>query len=290
MIIQTFIMVFVFTCIFLIALFAFPRKTETAIRQRLISESQGVKKKNIFIQFLGTLAPINRRLVTRPLREKIQRRLLLAGLVMNAEEYLALQELSLLFVPALVLFIMGRSIPLLWVGISVAVGFILPNLWLKQKIANRHKAIAKALPDIIDLLALAIGAGLDFMVALGKVVERAEVGPLTDELRQVWQETKVGKARRDAFKAMAARIGLPDVSSFVRTLIQAERMGTPIGDVMRIQSEQARNWRFQRGERLALKAPIKLLLPLVFFILPVVLIIVGGPIFLQFMTSGPFLK
>jgi len=91
-------------------------------------------------------------------------------------------------------------------------------------------------------------------------------------------------------KSMARRINLPDVSSFVRTLVQAEKMGTSISDVLRIQSEQARMWRFQRGERQALKAPIKLLLPLVFFILPVVMIIVGGPILLQFLTSGPFMQ
>ena len=96
----------------------------------------------------------------------------------------------------------------------------------------------------------------------------------------------MGKSRREALKDMSARLNIPDVSSFVRTLIQAERMGAPVSETLAIISEDSRLNRFRRAERLALQAPMKLLIPLIFFILPTVAIIVGGPIFLQFMQQG----
>ena len=99
----------------------------------------------------------------------------------------------------------------------------------------------------------------------------------------------MGSARRDALKSLSLRVNSPEVISFARTLIQADRMGTPIGEALKMQAEEIRLRRFQRGEEMGLKAPIKLLFPLLFFILPVVLIIVAGPILIQF-TRGGFIK
>ena len=97
----------------------------------------------------------------------------------------------------------------------------------------------------------------------------------------------MGKTRREALKNFAWRVDMPEVHSFVRTLVQADRMGSPMAQAMNMQAEEIRVRRFQNGEAMALKAPIKLLLPLFVFILPVVLIIIGGPIMLQF-TRGSF--
>jgi len=282
------ILMLVFGCVFMVVLFALPQKTEMDIRERLTPLSAGKRKRGLFVKFLGFFAPINNLLAFKGMRRQIERNLFSAGSSMNVNEYLALTELLMLFTPLLAAFLFGVKLPVHWLILAVAFGFVLPSFWLRHKIAARQEAITKALPEVIDLLNLAVGAGLDFMIALGKVLERAQSNPLIEELREVYQETKVGKTKSEALKSMAKRINLPDVSSFVRTLVQAEKMGTSISDVLRIQSEQARMWRFQRGERQALKAPIKLLLPLVFFILPVVMIIVGGPILLQFLTSGPF--
>lgn len=290
MIMQSLILIFVFTCVFLVIVFALPRKTEMVIRERLVPLTAHTRKRNFFFQFLGFLAPINHRLGWKSLKDNVSRNLATAGVSLSCDEYLALKELLVLFLPVFTAVLFGAQIEPYWFILAAAVGFIAPNIWLKRKIANRHNAIAKALPEVIDLLNLAVGAGLDFMLALQKVVERSAPNPFVEELYEVWQETKMGKSRRDALKAMARRINLPEVSSFVTTLVQAERMGTSVDEVLRIQAEEARNWRFQRGERLAMKAPIKLLLPLVFFILPVVLIIVGGPILLRFMTTGPFMR
>ena len=124
------------------------------------------------------------------------------------------------------------------------------------------------------------------MLALRWVVEKSKETPLRDELTQILQEIKMGKSRRQALKDMSQRLNIPDISSFVRTLIQTDRIGTPISEALAIISEDCRLSRFRRGERLALQAPMKMLIPLIFFILPTVAIIVGGPVFLQFSQAG----
>lgn len=286
--IELIILIMVFGSVFAIALFALPQKVDIDMRERISALTTSKRKRGVFVKFLGLFAPINAVLPIKAMRGKVERSLLSAGSSMTANEYIAFKELCMAAMPALTYVFAGSSIEPYWLVIVAAFGFVLPDFWLRSQVAKRQKAITKALPDVIDLLNLAVGAGLDFMLALGKVLERSKPNPLIEELREVYQETKVGKTKTEALKAMSRRINLPDVSSFVRTLVQAERMGTSISDVLTIQSEQARMWRFQLAERQALKAPIKLLLPLIIFILPVVMIIVGGPIMLQFLTSGPF--
>ena len=177
-------------------------------------------------------------------------------------------------------------------AVAAVAGFILPGLWLRSKKAKRQKAILRLLPEVVDLLSLCLGAGLDFLVALNKVVSlrQSQKEPLIEELALTLQEIKLGKRRVDALKAMAKRLNLPDIASFVRTVVQADRMGTPITEVLAVHAEDVRMHRLERAERAALKAPIKILVPLIFFIMPCVAIIVGAPIFIQFMRQNPFGK
>jgi len=109
---------------------------------------------------------------------------------------------------------------------------------------------------------------------------------LIEELFNISQEARMGKTRREALRTMANRLNMPEISSLVRTLIQSDRMGTGIDEALRIHSEESRLVRFEKGERLALQAPLKLLIPLIFCILPVVFIIVAGPIILEFTQLG----
>jgi tight adherence protein C len=183
----------------------------------------------------------------------------------------------------------------LWLVLAGAIGFTAPDLWRQARIRRRQKALVRPLPEVIDLLSLCVGAGLDFLVAISKVVEvmtaqkRGAVrGALLEELSAVSQEVKLGKRRSEALKAMARRANTPEISSFVRTLTQADRMGTPIMEALAIHAEDVRFQRFNRAERAALKAPIKILFPLVFCIMPCVAIIVGAPIFIQFARQNPF--
>lgn len=217
----------------------------------------------------------------------LKRRLIRAGLPMGILEFLAFKILALIFVPTLSFMLIGNRLPENMVLIaSLLIGFFIPELWLNAKIRRRQHNIRKDLPNIIDLLNLCVGAGLDFMLAVNRVVRDLKHCDLTDELAEVYRETQMGKARREALKNFAWRVDMPEVHSFARTLVQADRMGTPMSEALNLQAEEMRVRRFQHGESMALKAPIKLLFPLFAFILPVVMIIVGGPIMLQFLRGG----
>jgi pilus assembly protein TadC len=174
---------------------------------------------------------------------------------------------------------------LLWAAVGAVLGFMLPDIILNTKVNAKKEAILRVFPEIVDILDLCIGAGLDFLSALRWVVEKSEPSPFVEQLEMVLGEISVGKSRTDALKDMAARIKLPDVNSFSRTIVQAERMGISIEEALRNLSEDTRNNRFQRGERYAIKAGLKMLIPLMLFILPVIMIVVAGPVIIQF-TQG----
>ena len=239
------------------------------------------------LSFLGKLVPP----IGRP-RGEVQEGLVYTGINLTREELAGINVLSMMGC-AFIFFTVARecaTVEPAWVVCAGAVGFFLPSLWLNARIAKRQRAIVRVLPEIIDLLSLCIGAGLDFLGALNKVVvaKAFTKEPLIEELSLVLQEIKLGKRRFEALKAMAKRVNVQEVSSFVRTLVQADRMGTPIGEVLVIHSEDIRFQRFTRAEREALKAPIKILIPLIFCIMPCVAIIVGAPIFLQFAHQNAF--
>lgn len=160
----------------------------------------------------------------------------------------------------------------------------LPELLLRQRQTERQTRIVRALPDVLDLLTVSVNAGLGFDSALMKVTDKMQ-GPLPSELGQVLHEIKMGVARRDALKALADRTGVEDLRAFVSTIIQADQLGVSISKVLRMQSESLRQKRRQRAEEMALKAPIKMLFPLVFFIFPTLFIVLLGPAFLQMMAG-----
>ena len=164
----------------------------------------------------------------------------------------------------------------------------LPDIMLNSRVSKRKFLISRILPETIDLLGLCVGAGLDFMAAVRWVVDKVATNPMIEELTLVLKEINVGKPRVEALRDMARRVEIPDVTSFVRILVQADRMGTPVEETFRILSEDTRMRRFRRGERQAMKAPLKMLVPLIFCILPVILIIVAGPILLRFIRQGVF--
>lgn len=169
-----------------------------------------------------------------------------------------------------------------------AVGAVYPLIWLRDKVRARHHAITRALPYNLDLLTLSVEAGLDFAAALGKVVEKGRKGPLSDELSITLKELKLGKTREEALRNLSARVELQTLTSFVHALIQADKMGTPLGKILRILSTQMRIERTQRAEKLANEAPVKLLLPLIGFIFPTIFIMLFGPIAYQVFFGGNF--
>ncbi|MFA5357030.1 MAG: type II secretion system F family protein [Candidatus Omnitrophota bacterium] len=219
--------------------------------------------------------------------ESMRRKLSSAGKPMSTAVFITLKIALAAGAPLLTFAILKPELPILVVPFLL--GFMLPDMWLNSKIKKRHAEILRDLPHVIDLLNICVGAGLDFMVAVGRVIQEFKPCVIIDELKILMREIQMGSSRRDALKSLAKRVNSPEVISFTRTLVQADRMGTPIGEALRMQAEEIRGRRFQKGEEMALKAPIKLLFPLLFFIMPVVLIIVAGPIMIQF-TRGGFIK
>jgi len=227
-------------------------------------------------------------------REALRSQLTYVRTDLTIEEFAGLQVLSVVacsFGCLVILIEFMKPSPLV-VLLAGAVGFVIPRVWIQMRVQRRHRAIIRLLPEVIDLLSLCVGAGMDFLAALNKValLKMFKQEPLVQELLMALQEIRLGKRRFDAFKAMAKRVNLPELSSFVRTIVQADRMGTPIEEVLTVHSEDFRLQRFMRAERAALRAPIKILVPLIFCIMPCVAIIVGAPIFIQFMHQNPFSK
>lgn len=216
---------------------------------------------------------------------RIKRNLDAAHLNVSPQAFFNIKVIVVIILVVLLIVITGKFEPFLLL-IAVAIGYIVPDFYLKQKINKRRYLIARGLPETVDLLGLCIEAGLDFVSAVRWVIDKTPHTPMTEELAFVLDEIKWGKSRIQALKDMARRLELPEINSFVQTIIQAERMGTPVADAFAILSEDARAQRFHRGERTALQAPIKILLPLIFFIMPVIGIVIGGPILLQFMQGG----
>jgi len=228
---------------------------------------------------------INRPLIPPQLKERINADLSLAKIRLNAEEFMVIQEaLMAVFILFFLPLIQKRAAPVA-ILVCLVAGYFLPKFWLSIKTGKIKKEIVKALPDTIDLLNLCVNAGLDFMLALKWVVEKSQPTLLIEEMKNLMQEISIGKSRRAALVSLSQKYQIPDMSSFARTLIQADRMGTSVAQALEILSEDMRRRRFARAEQQALKAPIKLLFPLLVFIFPVVGIIIAGPILLQFMNA-----
>lgn len=200
---------------------------------------------------------------------------------------MALQEVSAVvgLIMGLIL-LNGFGVSLVWAPLFLLFGMYYPLMWLNDQVKKRHLLISRALPYSLDLLTLSVEAGLDFTAALAKVVEKGKPGPLREELQLVLKQLKMGKTREEGLKSMIVRVDLPPLTTFVTALIQADKMGTSLGKVLRIQSTQMRIDRTQRAEKLAGEAPVKMLFPLIACIFPTVFMVLFGPIVFQFMFGN----
>ena len=166
----------------------------------------------------------------------------------------------------------------------IGLTYIFPGLYLKQLIKERQHEIEKSLPDAIDLLTVSIEAGLSFDGAMSKLVEKMS-GVLVSEFAIVLKEMKMGISKRDALKSMIERVPVANLITFVGAIIQADQLGVSIGNVLRIQSNIMRQKRRQKASELAMKAPIKMLFPMVLFILPTIFIVLLGPVLIKVMQA-----
>jgi len=287
----TFILTLAFLSGFSFILGLFPVETEyRPTLQAFGYQTNPVKKKKGPFFIIRKVALINKPLVSGFLRQRIAKDLSMAHVHMTPEEFFLLKEAGIIITLVLTYPMIQPDMLIAWLLLCSGCGYMLPEWWLRGKIKTVKGSLIKELPDAIDLLGLCVNAGLDFMLALKWVVEKSPPSVMTNELNILLQEINVGKTRRDALKDLASKYNLPDLSSFSRTLIQADKMGTSVSDALNLLSEDMRLARFRRGEQMAMKAPMKLLVPLLLFIFPVVGILVAGPIFLQFIEDNPLNK
>lgn len=167
----------------------------------------------------------------------------------------------------------------------LVVGFMFPAMNLGEQAKKRQKSIMLQLPNTLDLLTISVEAGLDFMSAMRRVVEKHPAGPLKEELERFFKQTELGRPRREALREMANRVQLQDLNAVVSALIQADRLGVSIGPILNMQSEMLRIRRGQRAEKLAQEAPVKMMMPLIACILPSVFIMILAPIIIQMMQN-----
>jgi tight adherence protein C len=242
---------------------------------------------SVAIRKMGSL---NRQYIMWPGYEaKMRKNLIKAGdpSGYKPEDIMALQEVGAFvgLIGGLIL-ANGLGLNLAWSLFGLLLGMFYPQIWVNDQVKKRHLLISRALPYNLDLLTLSVEAGLDFTGALAKVVEKGKAGPLKEELALVLKQLKMGKTREEALKAMIVRVDLPPLTTFVTALIQADKMGTSLGKVLRIQSTQMRIDRTQRAEKLAGEAPVKMLFPLIACIFPTVFMVLFGPIVFQFMFGN----
>jgi tight adherence protein C len=210
--------------------------------------------------------------------------------MMTAEQFYAVRLVSLVAVFGIMYMVTGmlhKSSPTtLMVG--AVLGYFYPSIWLRDARKRRYKLVQKAMPMFLDFITMAVEAGLNLTGALNQVVQKGPPGPLRQEFFMVVRDLRSGLPRADALRRMESRLMMPEVSSFVGTVIQAEKMGASLGSALRSQADQRRNERFQRAEKQAMEAPVKLIGPLMMFIFPVTFIVIGFPIAMKFLKSGLF--
>ena len=210
----------------------------------------------MLLPFVPNLLPFVRKPIFRASIEKSEALLVQGGYegLLSGEEFIALKLM------------------LLWV---------FPDVWLYRSVRRRHRSIQIALPFVLDVLTLSVEAGMDFISALQRNCKSKRLDPLNEELLRMTKEIQVGSSRKEALRRMADRVKQPDLKSVAYALIQADELGVSIGAILRIQSEQLRARRFDRAEKLAAEAPVKMLGPLLLCILPAVFIILLGPVLSQ---------
>lgn len=245
-------------------------------------------RQRILKPFLYGLAKMISRLI--PLKQdSLAKELILAGQPGNltSQEFGGLQVILACLLGGLGFFINyisgAPNNVLLPLGFGF-LGYYVPKIYLKQRRASRVKTLEKELPEVLDLLTVCVEAGLGFDAALSKVVEKSQ-SLLAKEFRRVLQEIKIGKPRREALRNMASRLQVDDLSNFIGAVIQADQLGVSMANMLRLQAQVMRQKRRQQVEEEAMKAPVKMLLPLVFFIFPCIFIVVLGPALIQFLTQ-----
>jgi tight adherence protein C len=252
----------------------------------VLGQAQRPFKERVLVPLGNRLAKWTLRLHPRTTIEGVSTRLLAAGLgrTVSPTAFLAFKSglaiggfaLGALFGGA----VTGARGVLFFSLVLAGFGFIAPDFLVSAKARSRKDTIRAELPDALDLMAVSVEAGMGFDGAISKLTEHMD-GALAEEFGLTLGEMRIGESRQDALKKMADRIDTPELSAFVRAIVQADQLGISLGRILRIQAHDTRLKRQLLAEEKAMKAPIKMLFPTVVFIFPAMFIVVLGPAFLN---------
>ena len=239
----------------------------------------------------SVVEPLNRMVPISAIEAaKLQKQLLQAGYRSPdaAIAFRAIQITLMVAIPSVLMticFILDRPVTnfLIWGLLGAAIGFYLPRYVLHKKTSGRQQRITWALADSMDLIVVAVEAGLGLNAALNRVGEEIkDLHPdMHDEMALVNLEIRVGRSREEALRNLAERTGVDDIRSFVALLIQSDRYGSSIAKAVRVFADSLRTKRRQRAEQASQKAALKLLFPLTMFLFPVIILVVLGPAILN---------
>jgi tight adherence protein C len=249
-------------------------------------------KDRVLVPAVRKVAQITTRLTPQKQIEDTRFNLELAGMTMEPGAFFAMRIVMTLLFGFLAFWIFfinspstARVTALLYTLGACALGYFLPALWLKSRISRRQNNIVKALPDALDLLVICVEAGLGFDMAMGKVYEKWD-NDLSIAFGRVLKEIQLGKPRKESLRDMARRMDVPDVTSFIAAIIQADQLGVSMSKILRVQADQMRVKRRQRAQEKAHQAPVKMMLPMVFLIFPSLWIVLLGPSVIVLMNNS----
>lgn len=249
----------------------------------------------ILIPLLKQVAAITVRFTPEKQLEEARKLIELSGMAgtMEPTSFFALRivaTVGLGLLAFLLFFVFTGNTPptqaLLYTVGGAALGYFFPLLWIRGKIRRRQESIQRALPDALDLLVICVDAGLGFDAAMGKVYEKWD-NELAISFGRVLREIQLGKQRRESLRDMSERMDVPDVTSFVAAVVQADQLGVSMANILRVQSDQMRVKRRQRAQEKAHQAPVKMMIPMVLLIFPSIWIVLLGPAaIILFNTTG----
>ena len=260
----------------------------------------GVRDQELMLPFVdrmsgpvqAVLIKLGRRFSPASYAEQVRLLMLRAGRLdpSAADRFLAMRALTLICAPVASLLTLTAlsslgTVKYLAAGLVAVALVVLPTTRLGREVEDREKRIQKQLPDILDLLVICMEAGLGFTAAVSRTIANVE-GEMSDEFGLALAEMRAGASRSNALKNLGERIQLPEVQSFVLAIRQADEFGISVASVLRTQADEMRVHRRQLAQEKAQKAPVKMLIPMVFFIFPPLFLIVIGPAGLQISASG----
>ena len=295
--------VLIFGSVLWIALMVFQDNEKYSAQEKLDEGDSDSKIKNKFDEY-GVVLKYSRPFFKRyfspivegmkgrdKLKDKYKKPLAGAGLtdLITPEDFFAFKLFLIIGFPIVFLGVrqfMEADWPLSLIPLVAALGFVYPDIWIKGVVEKRQKDIVKGMPFAVDMLALSVEAGLDYMQAMSKVIEKSKPGPLTDEFTIVIKENRLGAPKAKALRNMAWRVDLMQISSFCATLVAADSVGANIGPILKALSIEIRQKKSAQIEKEGQTAATKILFPMMIFIVPAVFIMIAAPLAIESLSGG----